>query len=182
MNRKFNTIFIDLDGVLCDFHKAFCDIYGYDEKDILGWGMHTYFGVTPETIRHQIDYLDTEFWATLPKLSWADKLVDLAKHYKLKIYFASSPAKGSHCGKMQWMEQHYPEYAHRLILIKNKYLLAKENTCLIDDAEYQSFEFMMKGGYSVTFPRPWNYNRKIESDKLDFVNNYLKHHSEPYEK
>lgn len=174
---KVKTVLCDMDGVLCDFHGEFCRIYGYDEKLITGWDMSKCFGISFEELKSQIDSLNNDFWANLPKLEWADKLIDLIDKYRVNVYICSSPAKNSHSGKQAWIDKHYPEFSSRLILIKHKWLLAKEDRLLIDDAEYQTLGFGKHGGYPLTFPRPWNYNRNVEN-KLWFVENYLNVHGE----
>lgn len=47
--------------------------------------------------------------------------------------------------------------------------MAKSGAILIDDYDVNVSKFIQNGGRAILFPQPWNENRAITEDKIDFV-------------
>jgi 5'(3')-deoxyribonucleotidase len=144
-----------MDGILADFvrgalayHKrsdlyenyppGLYNIQAYLQKEDF-WNLDTYF-----------------FWLNLEETKDAKKIVKFCKSKFSYIYIVTDPTKNCFQGKLDWMMEHFPEFATEMIFIHNKYLLANEGTFLIDDYDQNVDHFISRGGGAYLYPRPWN--------------------------
>jgi 5'(3')-deoxyribonucleotidase len=96
------TIYLDMDGVIADFDQRFIDLSG----------------ITPDEYRDKYginkfwDFIDEEnkvrFWAGIPLMPGAKKLVDYVSQYDYEILTAPSIKKQSRLGKMVWLRKIHP--------------------------------------------------------------------------
>jgi len=131
MSQKL--VFLDMDGVLVDLPQ--------DNKHL--------------PIGNRLEWDDAIFWGNLPKLPWADQLVDFCFSNFDETYILSRPCGApSVIGKHSWMEKHYPILKKNVILTRSKHLLAKAGRVLIDDDCDQCARFFEAGGHTVWIPNP----------------------------
>jgi len=157
------TILLDMDGVLVDLVPEVYKHFGkvYDPETYPG---DTYCLTEALGMKHNIwNEFDYEFWADLPKTSYCDKIitraVNLAGEYNVHICsYACTPDAAA--GKLLWLEKHYGNlWSQRLIMTRNKWVLAQPGYILVDDRCHSCREFGDEGGESVIVPRPWNEMR-----------------------
>lgn len=148
---------LDLDGVLVDLEKR---IYGhYNIVPKIGeWEDN--IGKTDGEILKEVESF--EFWRDLPKLPWADELIDFIASQTDNWGFLSTPTGNPDCwaGKQAWMQINYPKHAKRLILAREKFRLASHRHVLIDDRKKNLDSFKKAGGEIIPFPSrnghyPW---------------------------
>ena len=74
------------------------------------------------------------------------------------VYILSDPSSTPEVfsGKAYWVEKNIPHYLPRLMLARNKSLLATSRNILIDDRDENILEFHLAGGHAVQVPRLWN--------------------------
>jgi hypothetical protein len=153
--------FLDMDGVLVDFHRGVHDVhglpYGRYPYPLGEWEIIKYTGIA------EADFwkpCGREFWAGLPWTSEGPEILRLCEEAfgQRDICLLSTPCSTPGCcdGKRDWINQHTPEYAEKFLFGPTKYLCAHDEAVLVDDRERSTWRFNQAGGWAVTVPRPWN--------------------------
>ncbi len=165
-----DIVYLDMDGVLANFHKGVYDIFKQPYKyntSLSTWNFWENW--EEETTRDDVNNkCDTNFWATLDWMhDGYDIYKEIVKYFKAEqIYILTNPVvggAGTATGKMLWVEKHLPGFIKRTIITQaSKSLLAKSNTLLVDDNDSYTKEFIAAGGDAILVPRPWN---KLHKDK-----------------
>ena len=153
------TIFLDMDGVLCDFVTsaliANCSELKHDQ--ITEWDMAKILGKTPDEFWQAMNR--DSFWFNLEPY---DGLVLFYAAMRAcgEVYFCTSPAKHYACAsdKIAWLRKHLGAEATdgRFFICKDKHLLAGPDRILVDDYDGNIDRWEVAGGIGVLFPRPWN--------------------------
>lgn len=167
-NKKFR-IFCDMDGVLVDLHTGVQKVFGKIKKiDINNVDYLSVYNITYNEFHDGINK-DKKFWQNLKPYEWAYDLIDLLEDYG-EVCILSSPAKNalSAYGKIEWIENNFPNYSDKLLLGSCKYFCANENSILVDDMQKYCDSFKEGGGNIILFPQNYNKNK-------DFVNNELRY-------
>jgi hypothetical protein len=171
--------FLDMDGVIVNWHKRVAELFGMDEqKFIADWprgvyGAHRALGVTEDVMWARIDALGEAFWSGCEPYSWRDKLFELCANVA-PVYILSMPwnAPSAH-GKFLWLERWKGRPFHEYILTPKKHLLASKTAVLVDDHEDQVDAFRKAGGLAILFPRPWNSHHQYAENPVSFVRDSL---------
>jgi hypothetical protein len=116
------------------------------------------------------DALDRSFWATIPREEYAIQLLDYLQWRvgKENVCIASTATLSPEClaGKMDWIYSRLPRWIHRQYMFgRDKYLLARKYTLLIDDNQVNCAKFAEHGGFTCLVPRPWNCLRGTDPRK-----------------
>jgi len=167
-------IFLDMDGVLCDFVSAALKAHNredlsseeFDLCHSLEMSLGEFWRVVDQT---------PNFWLSIKPYSWFHELVDFIDG-KSEFFILTAPSldASSYEGKRKWVSKYFGRRFNRLILTKYKWLLARPDTLLIDDSERNCEMFEQHGGHKILFPQPWNTNRVYVDDRLKFVKNELR--------
>lgn len=151
-------IFLDVDGVVADFASEFYKIHGrpdLDYRTIPHYDFSDTLGISYEQAWSDPRIACFEFWRDLPKLPWADAVVDLARS-KGQIAFLTQPIREPMCaaGKKAWLDRHYAGLP--FFICDKKKLLAHPGLTLIDDYEKNVNDWNERGGRAILFPAPYN--------------------------
>lgn len=168
---KINIIYLDMDGVLFNFVKGFCDRYELDyPTKLLDWNMEKELGLSKGSFYKMLNAMDYEDWYELKPIPHGFKLYMYLRGLGKEIYFCSSPSNNpqSWSAKRAKLQKYFPENARNTILMHDKYRLAKEDTLLIDDSQRNIDLFRAHGGNAIAFPYNHNENENIQ-DKSWFV-------------
>lgn len=157
-------IFLDMDGVLCDFMwDALVANDRHPVKTLQDWPIGTFdvcevIGVAPEEFWKRIDKRGHRFWSELAEYQWTRELVSLVAEFDPSWFVSTSPSQSpdSSSGKVEWLQIRFGKDFRRYMLGPSKELLAKPGAVLIDDREESVETFREHGGEAVLFPQPWN--------------------------
>lgn len=163
-----SAIYLDIDGVLGDFHGAWCDIWGVDHsyvdritswdqglvepfKEASGGRLKTISDIWPV-----LEEAGFDFWANLKMLPWGKELLNLCRaHAPVVIMTAPTLDPMSAAGKVAWIQKNIPD-AQRFAITPCKHHMSHPGALLIDDSPHGCEQFNQFGGTSYLFPRPWN--------------------------
>lgn len=171
-------IFLDMDGVLCDFVSAAFRAHGkefcsatYPKGE---YRIERVLGVTYDQFWVNIDGLGNNFWPTLKPYSWMQRLVAKVFEFDSEVKIATSPSENpnSWSGKQFWLRWHGLGHI-RAKMGDEKWLLAAPGRCLIDDSDENVNEFRAAGGDAILFPQPWNSGTS-NGDLVDHVSKQLR--------
>jgi len=144
--HKFTKIYLDMDGVICDFEGKFKEL----------------FRVSPASAESRRNFGDlfhrfykADAFATLNKMPDADLLLDYLKTIEVPIEMLSSTARPSSNAtisrqKQIWLDNHgitYPAIFVPGASLKAQY--ADENSILIDDTESVIDAWNKAGGTGI---------------------------------
>jgi len=149
---KIKRIYLDMDGVLCDFEKKYTEFFGISSKDSTGhtkdfykrWGtfinnnlfenLDWYPGA--ETLLH---FINNEFvWPKFGQVCILSSSGGHDTHEKVKKQ------------KLKWLRDHNIWY-HPFIVSrkKDKQTYASKDMLLIDDAKENVEQFKQRGGHAI---------------------------------
>ena len=197
--RKFQTIYLDMDGVLADFHTAALIAHkkpewNRDNWPELGEDLQSVLGMKGQDksvwlpkFWEPINAHPT-FWEEYPIFPWAQELIELCREYVTTphgLVICSSPA--SSCKgedkrqKLRWLAKHGINLEVKFT--EKKHELSKLDTLLIDDWEKQVDPFRRLGhGRSILFPQPWNRNAVEDwiEKPLHYVRHWIEYYTDRY--
>jgi len=176
-----NTVFLDMDGVIADFHKgiydAFRQPYRYDES-LATWDFWDNW--KPPLNRENINAkCSVYFWEHLPWTHDGLEIFEIvcSKFKPEQIHILTNPivgGAGTATGKILWIEKYLPEFVKRVIITQApKGLLAKPDTLLIDDNNNYVDGFREAGGKALLVPRPWNRAHLQAGQTVKVVRKFL---------
>lgn len=180
-NQKFH-IFLDMDGVICDFVRRFIEIEKNTErlsfeKYLDKYGkIETWQLVTDEGV---------EWWSEMNWMKDGKELWDYVKQYNPTILSAPSRDRQSAIGKVIWVNRelgldikettrspkpHRWDENSRMILNSDKYLFCKRypNSILIDDTPQKINDWIDKGGIGILHTNTKDTIEKLEQIILNF--------------
>lgn len=172
------TIYLDMDGVVANFHKAACLAHGKPElmdrypllEDVdkaLGFP-------TREAFWARTYELDPYFWDHVEPFPWFPALyyvvVGLAKDGH-DVAFLSKPDHNphSHMAKAHWLQTRIPANPRfeDFVLTRRKELLAHPGAVLVDDDPRELYQWIKRGGHGILFKQPWNGFTVTDRDRLE---------------
>lgn len=173
MPQRVTRVFLDMDGVLCDFVGASLCHWRRFHKTLIRdvrWGnIEATYGVSEAAFWLNCD---ATFWRYLPWTREGKALLDGIEALvgRDNVALLSSPCNTPGCcdGKRDWVRREMPAYASRLLLTSAKHFAASPGALLIDDHDANVAAFVAAGGSAVLVPRPWNAGRQHCNDDAGF--------------
>jgi hypothetical protein len=167
-------IFLDMDGVLCDFHGRAAEDFGCDVNDFTEWAIWEPMGLTEEEFWTWLGTRSREWWSSLNPYPWAEELVSMVASVDPEYRILSTASKGhSVAGKIDWFHNHFGEQFHRFHFTSQKPDLAARGRLLIDDSDHNCKGFAAKGGDFLCVPQPWNANASRIDRRMEHVRSML---------
>jgi len=159
-------LFLDMDGVLCDFVTAGFAACGDTFNPVTypkgEWGLWKALNITEKDMWQAIDST-AGFWGKLQRYPWVGELLDL--HDDIKVLSSPHYSQACYAGKLKWHLEHIGPTIE-LILCKSKHLLAAPGRVLIDDSDENCEEWRQAGGHAVLFPTVLNSDWRNALDPI----------------
>jgi hypothetical protein len=164
--KKYKTIFLDADGCIYQFTTAVIkqlnsvtgeNITLSDVVGVCDWNLENMWGMTQREWWEAIDQ-NPNFWLEIPMFPWAKELYSRLKLYADEVIILTAPSLSEHCipHKIKSLQRDLNVPRNNIICTKKKYLLAKNDTLLVDDAKHNCDPFIENGGDAVCIPSDWN--------------------------
>lgn len=147
-------LYIDMDGVLCDFEGK-CRLAFGDLEDSESLAQYR-ARIGGNQFWRQIRASDGEFWETMEPIEKEVPVVEIWNRLKAvcpHIAILSSPDdRDPMCihGKEKWLDKHLGPGQLR-IFESNKYIYACPQSVLVDDFDKQTIPWNERGGKSILF-------------------------------
>lgn len=151
-------IFLDMDGVCCDFTGAALRAHNSPLKleDIRIWNMETTMGLTLDEFWAPINAQGVKFWRDLEELPWFRKLYMICRESAEEVVFLTSSASDvSAAGKILWLRDRLGAQFDNYSLTPKKKFVAHNRGVLIDDHKKNCDEWAKHGDY-ILFQAYWN--------------------------
>lgn len=162
-------VFLDMDGVLCDFVGGVAALFNKPSPQAgdPAQPLHEYIGVPKGLMWNRIAESGAKLWENLEPLPWANDLVALARSAG-EVMIATSPSlqAASLSGKLTWLQRRFGVKFRDFVISPQKYLLARPQHVLIDDTEHHVSAFREAGGQAVHFPSVQNGLLQSAADPL----------------
>ena len=173
MENAKPVVYLDMDGVLADFFGGVEKMYGVEH-----WKQLTN-DKTKDLKKEVIDRITgTDFFATLPKFSSADALIDMVKKFTGgKFSINTSPLRGDHDNsakyKKLWISNNI-EQPDDIVVTGRKESYAKDKgtgapNILIDDRPINIQKWQAAGGYGILYQANRDSLEKIKKGLEDYA-------------
>ena len=168
MKNTTHTVYIDMDGVLCNYVKGVCKVFGFDYDDFIEEMKPGEYDLSKHPafidMKFENDMIDIAiqddilFWSELEPYPEAKELVDFIDDNFEKWRICTTPKNYPECyaGKVQWLHDQFTIDFDQIIMIQDKSQLAGKNRILIDDCDKNTNQFFIKGGDIYSWGRKWN--------------------------
>lgn len=132
-------IFIDMDGVLCDFDTQFSSLKGIPRSKVKGYKSPDMWKI--------IERAGEEYWSQMGWNPGGRELWNFLRNFKPIIL--SSPMRHDSCttGKLKWVAENLGKVP--VILESKKYIYSKPGAILIDDLEKNIGPWRDNGGIGI---------------------------------
>jgi hypothetical protein len=160
-------VYLDMDGVLVDFHHAFQLLCGIaDPLQGHEWSPHQ--TLADHCCRSMADCrklaaaAPESFWRTMPETQYGIMIAEACSQFaeaqgaSLSILTDTSDSPRAAIGKLGWLYDHIPKFAANFIGTNNKSQFANSESLLIDDTHEVAEQFYKAGGHAIVLPQAWN--------------------------
>jgi nicotinic acid mononucleotide adenylyltransferase len=167
------TVYLDMDGVLADFFGGVEKMYGVEH-----WKQLTN-DKTKDLKKEVIDRITgSDFFATLPKFSTADALIDIVKKFTGgKFSINTSPLRGDHENsakyKKVWIQNNIEQPDEIVVTGRKEGWATDKGTgvpnILIDDRPVNIQRWQGKGGYGILYQANRDSLDKVKKGLEDYA-------------
>lgn len=146
------TLYLDMDGVLCDFVQHFVECFGHWYPQIKNTNNFEILMTLPkdECARHMNNY--PEWYYTIPWMPQGELLFEYCRDNFSNIKILTTPfdsVKACKKDKSRWVLDNLGNY--EIIFSHHKHEYANKNSILIDDRKYNIDPFVERGGHGILY-------------------------------
>jgi hypothetical protein len=162
--KKYDTIYLDWDGVLWNFKQAFCDWNGVQAPDSNKWEFYEALSMTAGKFQEVLSELPQEFWQQEKYiLPHAHKLVEWARANAENVFILTvAPEWSTAQGKQNIARKLFDLGVYTVAKAEEKVEFAKDNTLLIDDRASSVVRFANDTSLSGGYIWPAEYNDGLD--------------------
>ena len=164
--KKYDTIYLDWDGVLWDFKQAFCDALGIEDPNTDKWEFYEALSVTADEFHKSISELPQEFWQQEKYIMpHAHDLVRWAKANADAVFVLTvAPEWDAAQGKQYIARGAFNLGVYTVATSEEKVEFAKKGCLLIDDKSSTVIRFAREvDGVGGGFVWPARYNQGLDT-------------------
>ena len=183
MTKTYDTIFLDWDGLIWDFKKAFCDMHGVEVPDTDKWEFYEALNITSEHFHEILSGLTQEFWQQKKYIMpHAQDLVAWARrNAKYTLILTVAPEQSAIQGKKNLASDIFNLRVCTVPKAEDKVAFAAEGCLLIDDKPSSVMGFDLEiNGVGGGFVWPTNYNQGLDRMwyfKKSWLHEHKAHHA-----
>jgi len=180
----FQTVILDMDGVLVDFVGSILKAHGIETPQEVfyencrgRWDIDTILKMSPDEFWKPVD---RAFWANLQPTKDCYEILGACedKVGKDNVYLWTTPCECDGCydGKRDWLKKHFHNryQMRQLIAGPAKFIGASRFKVLVDDSDSNIEKFAKVGGHTILVPRLWNKDNALSTEALYHVKERLK--------
>ena len=173
--KKYDTIYLDWDGVLWDFTRAFCDWNGVVVPDTDKWEFYEALSMTADKFHEVLSELPQEFWEQekyiMPQ---AHDLVRWARANAENVFVLTvAPEWSTAQGKQNLSRAKFDLGIYTVAKAEEKVEFAKKGCLLIDDRSGSVIRFSREvNGVGGGYVWPADYNQGLD-DSWYFQKSWL---------
>jgi len=175
-------IFLDLDGVCCDFVSHVLSYANKSEDDLLKLiranpQKHPYnhfedcVGYNGVEFWEWIESLGEDMWESMPAFPWFHDMYSRLLEVSEVRFLTSAPlCYNAYSGKAKWIQKNLSRGDMVNLIIcnsKSKHLLCGPNTFLIDDTDKNIIKWREVGGKCYHFPTIQFFQRHPTNDEIN---------------
>ncbi len=164
--KKYDTIYLDWDGVLWNFKQAFCDWNGVVAPDTDKWEFYESLSMTEDKFHEVLSELQQEFWQQEKYIMpHAHELVEWARANAEKVFILTvAPEWTTAQGKQNLARKHFDLGVYTVAKAEEKTEFAKKGCLLIDDKDSTVIRFAREiSGAGGGYVWPANYNKGLDT-------------------
>ena len=181
--KKYDTIYLDWDGVLWDFKRAFCDWQGVVAPDTDKWEFYEALGMTADKFHQALSELPQEFWQQEKYiLPHAHDLVAWARANAEEVFILTvAPEWATAQGKQNLARAKFDLGVYTVAKAEEKIKYASKGCLLIDDKPSSVMRFAREvKGVGGGYVWPANYNQSLDWSwyfKKSWLHEHKAHHA-----
>lgn len=170
--------YVDLDGVLTDFHNAVMQWYNIPKETKFELGSwHTVEKMCHVLKINETDFwcgLSSRFWSQMPWTAFGHRLLEtVEKEFGFEnicLLSSAANAESAH-GKIRWLKYHLPKYLSKghVYIGRNKKFAASCTSILIDDGDHNIEAFEACHGVGILVPQFSNSKHYLADKSLEYV-------------
>jgi 5'(3')-deoxyribonucleotidase len=171
-------ILLDMDGVIANFHlsalKAFNQERLLESWPIGEWSVAKVLGITDEQFVDQINLIH-DFWFHIEPYVWMQELIELVQSFS--DFTITTHTTGfdpdALAQKVAWLQKYIRPNFSTYMMGPQKYLMANQQTVLIDDNETNVEQFELAGGHALLFPMRTNKHYWMVDQRFEWLKQAL---------
>ena len=148
-----NKVVVDIDGVLANFEKAFCQTFGYDRRELVSLQSRY-----PNKARQITEFIND--WTVYPNLEPIQLGLDICKHLNknnFDVYIVTARPLGFERMTRAWLKKHGVNFCSFILNQSKTGRIAQlKPLCAVDDLFSVHRDLTWHNVPTIIVAQPWN--------------------------